>query len=111
MSSAPMTRPEENGLAPQHLGRILGLALLVRATCWLPGAVQPERIFTDDAHGYMALARDLYAGYLDPNSATFAAGLNRTPAYPVFLAALLGLFHGSLPAVIAAQIGLSLLTV
>lgn len=90
---------------------VLGLALLVRALCWLPGASRPERFFTDDAHGYVELARDLHAGYLDSQSPRFGAGLFRTPAYPVLLAALLGVFHGSLRAVVAAQVGVSLFTV
>ena len=95
----------------RHLRLILGLALLVRALCWLPGAAQPKRFFTDDAGGYVALARDLYGGYLDPQSTSFAVGLVRTPAYPVFLGALLGIFRGSLPAVVAVQVGLSVFTV
>ena len=95
----------------QRFWPILGLGFLVRALCWLPGATQPERFFTDDAHGYVLLARDLHAGYLDPQSGSFAVGLVRTPAYPVFLGALLGAFHGSLPAVVGVQIGLSLFTV
>jgi 4-amino-4-deoxy-L-arabinose transferase-like glycosyltransferase len=109
-SEAARSRDPEAARAP-HLGLILGLALVVRALCWLPGASQPERFFTDDAHGYVALARDLHAGYLDPGSPTFVNGLFRTPAYPAFLAVLLNLFDGSLRAAVAAQIGVSLFTV
>lgn len=101
----------ERELTSRQLQLILGLALLVRALCWLPGAAQPERFFTDDAHGYVALARDLHAAYLDPESSSFAVGLVRTPGYPVFLAALLGVFRGSLAAVVLVQVGLSLFTV
>jgi hypothetical protein len=95
----------------RQLRLILGLALLVRALCWLPGATQPELFFTDDAHGYVGLAGDLNAAYLDPQSRSFVLGLVRTPAYPVFLGALLGVFRGALPAVVAVQVGLSLFTV
>lgn len=104
-------RIPERGPTARQFALILGLALLVRALCWIPGAMQPERFFTDDAGGYVALARDLHGGYLDPQSSSFVVGLSRTPAYPVFLAALLSLFRGSLPGVVAAQIGLSLITV
>jgi 4-amino-4-deoxy-L-arabinose transferase-like glycosyltransferase len=90
---------------------ILGLALLVRALCWLPGASHPERFFNPDSHGYVALASDLHAGYLDPQSPTFVTGLVRPPAYASFLAPLLRIFRGSVRAVIAVQIGVSLFTV
>jgi 4-amino-4-deoxy-L-arabinose transferase-like glycosyltransferase len=101
----------ERDLTSRQLRLVLSLALLVRALCWLPGTTQPERFFTDDAHGYVALARDLHAAYLDPQSGSFAVGLVRTPGYPAFLGALLGVFRGSLPAVVAAQVGLSVFTV
>jgi hypothetical protein len=101
----------ERELTSRQLRLILGLALLVRVLCWLPGAAQPERFFTPDATGYVGLAGDLRAAYLDPQSGSFAVGLVRTPGYPVFLGALLGVFRGSLPAVVAAQVGLSLFTV
>ena len=103
--------PEREPRSAQPLWLILGLALLVRALCWLPAARHPERFFTPDSGGYVALAGDLHAGYLDPQSRAFVAGLIRTPGYPVFLGALLGIFHGSVPAAIAVQIGLSLFTV
>jgi 4-amino-4-deoxy-L-arabinose transferase-like glycosyltransferase len=89
----------------------VGLALLVRTLCWLPAASHPERFLTDDAGAYVALARDLHAGYLDPQSPAFPMGLLRTPVYPGFLAPLLRLFDGSLHAIVAVQIGISLLTV
>jgi len=104
-------RPAENGPTSRQLELILGLAFLARVLCWLPGATQPEKFFTPDATGYVALASDLHAGYLEPQSGSFVVGLSRTPAYPVFLGALLGTFHGSLPAVVLAQIGLSVVTV
>ena len=90
---------------------VVGLALLVRALCWFPAAIHNERFFTDDSHGYVALARNLDAAYLEPQSPSFAMGLLRTPAYPVFLAALFRIFDGSVRAVVAAQIGVSVFTV
>ncbi len=90
---------------------ILALALFVRAICWTMAAGDPQRFLTVDALQYMALADDLRAGYLDPSSETFVTGLIRTPLYPMFLGALLFLFHGSVPAAIAAQILLALATI
>ena len=101
----------EAGPASRHLWLILGLALLVRTLVWLPGGANPERFYTPDSFGYMELAGDLEAGYLDPQSHTFTLGLIRTPGYPFFLAAFLRLFQGSVRAVMAVQIGMSLVTV
>jgi len=98
------------GLSRTEIGLVLSLALLVRALCFLAAASHPERFFTTDSVGYMALARDLSAGYLDPESPNFVLGLVRTPAYPIFLGALLTLSGGSTHAIVLAQIGLSLAT-
>ena len=89
---------------------ILLAALVTRAGLFLVALPDERRFITSDALGYLALAHDLRAGYLEPQSPLFAAGLSRTPVYPLFIAAVLR-FSGSVAGVVAAQIVLAIATV
>lgn len=89
---------------------ILLAALITRAGLFLVALPDEHRFFTSDAEGYVALARDLRAGYQQPESPLFVAGLSRPPGYPLFVAAVLWL-TGSLAAVVAMQILLAVATV
>jgi Dolichyl-phosphate-mannose-protein mannosyltransferase len=89
---------------------VLFLALALRGMVFLIAVSDRARFFTLDAGGYVALARDLRGGYVDPRSELFALGLMRTPGYPVF-ASLLLRATGSVVSVVFAQIALSLATV
>jgi 4-amino-4-deoxy-L-arabinose transferase-like glycosyltransferase len=66
------------------LGTAARLAILALA---LPDA---RRFFTLDAEHYVLLAGDLQAGYFEGASSLFPVGLMRTPGYPLFAAAWLG---------------------
>jgi 4-amino-4-deoxy-L-arabinose transferase-like glycosyltransferase len=78
---------------------------------YLSAAGDTRRFLTNDSSDYVTLAYDLRAGYMNPNSPMFAMGLLRTPAYPVFLAASLRPFEGSLHVPVAVQIAVGTLTV
>ena len=84
---------------------------MVRLGVYFEAAGDASRFVTNDSSDYVTLAYDLRAAYLDPNAPMFAMGLFRTPAYPVFLAALLRPFGGSLAAPVMAQIVLGVLTI
>lgn len=94
-----------------ELRAILMLAFALRLIPFFLALPSPERFYTLDARGYMALAFDLRGGYLEPGSAQWPIGFMRTPGYPLFAGAVLSLSGGSIAALILAQMGLSLLAI
>jgi 4-amino-4-deoxy-L-arabinose transferase-like glycosyltransferase len=102
---SPVVKPR-----PDRLWLVFAIALAVRGTLFLLAVPDERRFFTLDAGGYIALARNLGAGYAQPDSDLFATGLMRTPGYPLFAAGVLSLF-GTVVAVILAQVALSIATI
>src|SRR5690349_13921695 len=86
---------------------ILVVALGARLAVFFLALQDPGRFYTLDAHGYIAVARDLGAAYTDSASNLWAVGLSRTPGFP-WLAAVVLSAWGSEAAVIVAQICLGL---
>jgi len=93
-----------------RIGPILVLAAAVRGALLLLAWPDERRFYTLDAGGYLELARNLSAGYLDPRSELFALGLQRTPGYPLFAAAVLGI-ASDVRALVCVQLVLSVATV
>jgi len=93
-----------------HIGPTLLLAALVRGALFLLAWPDERRFYTLDAGGYLELARNLSAGYLDPRSELFPLGLMRTPGYPLFAAAVLRM-ASDVRALVCVQLVLSVTTV
>lgn len=96
--------------AGPRIGPILVLATALRGALLLLAWPDERRFYTLDAGGYLELARNLSAGYLDPRSELFALGLMRTPGYPLFAAAVLGI-ASDVRALVCVQLVLSVATV
>lgn len=91
-----------------HLLCLLLLALVLRLG-YLPVPMKEAHPFySNDSFLYVALAKDLRSGYLDPAGPDFRGGLLRTPVYPIFIATIFSLFGSKAIAVVLAQIALFL---
>jgi 4-amino-4-deoxy-L-arabinose transferase-like glycosyltransferase len=89
--------------------RVLAAAIVlgvgVRLALLATAAHDPSRLVTTDGGGYLALARDLRGGYLDPTSPVFRIGLQYPPGYPLFAGAVLRLVGDSIPGLCLVQVG------
>jgi 4-amino-4-deoxy-L-arabinose transferase-like glycosyltransferase len=90
---------------------IIAAATLLRLTLFLAVVGHPDRFFTVDAHGYVALGSDLFRNYSVQEGRLFELGLLRTPGYPSFIALLYAVSGQSPAAVIVAQTVLGVATV
>ncbi|MEO8501316.1 MAG: glycosyltransferase family 39 protein [Vicinamibacteria bacterium] len=109
--SARPTGARGGAPSPSYVMGILVIALLARSLVLLVAAGHPDRLLTDDAPQYVALAGNLRAAFFDPASPNFTMGLFRTPGYPAFLAGPLHVSGGSLEFVIGLQIIIGVLGV
>ena len=103
-SARPTGAPGGAAPSPSYVMGILLIAFLARTLVFLVAAGHPDRVLTDDAPQYVALAGNLRAAYFDASSPDFTRGLFRTPGYPAFLAGPLRVSGGSLDFVIGLQV-------
>ena len=110
VDAAPSKRDRESAIEPPPRRAWLLLALLLlllslRLALLIPAAAYPDRRMTSDSQGYLDLAESLRTrGTFEADEFTEEV---RTPGYPLFVAALLGLAGPDLAPVIAGQVLLS----
>jgi 4-amino-4-deoxy-L-arabinose transferase-like glycosyltransferase len=96
---------------PVHLGIVLAVALILRATCFIVSNVDPvPRQMEEDSYGYVTLASNLLLGngfaraHAAPGGeASWLPELCRTPGYPVVVAFLQRVTGQPLAATVIAQ--------
>jgi 4-amino-4-deoxy-L-arabinose transferase-like glycosyltransferase len=93
--------------ADPRLLAALFVCVAVRLALFSTALPDTNRFFTLDAEGYMALAREPVLGYGRPGTQLFELGLVRTPGYPLWASAVLGVAGGRVAAVVLAQIAVS----
>lgn len=71
----------------RRLPILLAATFAIRLPFIVTGLMESVRFRSNDSVGYLKLAKNLGAGYLDRSADLFDLGLNRTPAFPLFVLA------------------------